>query len=221
MDVMTQNPRRVRRVALAVTALAAGAAISLTACGSSSSDTSAPAASSSASASAGSHNAADAMFVQMMIPHHEQAVAMSDMLLAKQGIDGRVVALAQEIKAAQGPEIATMKRWASSWGVSTDGSMSMDHGSMDHGSMDGGSMGGGSMSGMMSADDMNRLQAAQGADAAKLFLDQMIEHHTGAITMAQNEIRTGQDPAAKQLAESIVTTQQREIGTMKQLLTQL
>lgn len=211
MDVMTQNPRRVRRVALAVTALAAGAAISLTACGSSSSDTSAPAASSSASASAGSHNAADAMFVQMMIPHHEQAVAMSDMLLAKQGIDGRVVALAQEIKAAQGPEIATMKRWASSWGVSTDGSMSMDHGSMDHGSM----------SGMMSADDMNRLQAAQGADAAKLFLDQMIEHHTGAITMAQNEIRTGQDPTAKQLAESIVTTQQREIGTMKQLLAQL
>ncbi|MCP2160138.1 Uncharacterized conserved protein, DUF305 family [Williamsia serinedens] len=201
-----------------MTALAAGATIALTACGTSSSDTSAPAASSSASAtaSAGSHNAADAMFVQMMIPHHEQAVQMSDMLLAKSGIDPRVVSLAQEIKAAQAPEITTMKRWASSWGVSADGGMSMDHGSMDHGTMDKGSM-----SGMMSADDMNTLRSAQGVDAAKLFLNQMIQHHGGAITMGQNEIRAGKNADAKQLAQSIVTSQQREIATMRQLLTQL
>ncbi|MGZ8177957.1 DUF305 domain-containing protein [Williamsia sp. SKLECPSW1] len=216
MTETTLRRRRVRRAALAVTALAAGATIALTACGTSSSDTSAPAASSSASASAGSHNAADAMFVQMMIPHHEQAIQMSDMLLAKSGIDPRVVSLAQEIKAAQGPEITTMKRWASSWGVSADGGMSMDHGSMDHGTMDKGSM-----SGMMSADDMDALRSAQGADAAKLFLDQMIQHHSGAITMGQNAIRAGKNADAKQLAQSIVTTQQREIATMRQLLAQL
>jgi uncharacterized protein (DUF305 family) len=208
---------RTRRTAVAITAVAAGAAIALTGC--SSQDGHSASGSSSSVAAAASHNDADAMFVQMMVPHHEQAVEMSDMLLAKQGIDARVVSLAREIKAAQGPEIATMKQWASSWGVSADGGM--DHSGMDHGSMDHGSMDGGSMSGMMSADDMNRLRAAQGVDAARLFLDQMIEHHTGAITMAQNEIRSGKDPAAKELAQSIVTTQQREIATMRQLLTQL
>ncbi|WP_299569276.1 DUF305 domain-containing protein [uncultured Williamsia sp.] len=209
---MTENiirPRRARRAAVAAVALAAGAAIALTACGSSSNGASGSAAASSVTASTGSHNAADGMFVQMMIPHHEQAVEMSDMLLAKRGIDARVVSLAQEITASQGPEITTMTRWASSWGVSTGGGM--DHGGMDHGSM----------SGMMSAGDMNRLKAAQGRDAARLFLEQMIEHHTGAITMAQNEIRDGQDSSAKRLAESIATTQQREIATMKQLLTQV
>ncbi len=219
IEGMTENTirtRRTQRVAVAVVALAAGASLALTACGSSSNDASNSAASSSASASTGSHDAADVMFVRMMIPHHEQAVEMSDMVLGKNGIDARVTALARQIKDAQGPEIAQMKQWAASWGVSLDGDMSMAHGSMDHGSMDMGSM-----SGMMSADDMGRLQAAQGVDASRLFLEQMIEHHGGAITMGQREIRQGTDPAAKALAESIVSTQQREIETMKQLLTQL
>ncbi|MBT0567591.1 DUF305 domain-containing protein [Williamsia sp. CHRR-6] len=218
---MSQNrrPHLVRRAALSMTALAVGATIAVGGCGSSSNDVSTPASSSSTSTE--SHNAADTMFVQMMIPHHEQAVAMSNVLLAKSGIDSRVVVLAQEITAAQAPEIATMKQWASSWGVSTGSGMSMADGSMSHGSMDHGLAAGSSMSGMMSADDMKRLQSAQGADAAKLFLNQMIEHHAGAIPMAQNEIRNGKDAAAKGLAEAIVATQQREIETMKQLLTQV
>lgn len=218
MTTMSTRPTRARRISITAAVLAAGGAIALAGCGSSSHEGHSTTESSSVAAASSSHNAADAMFVQMMVPHHEQAVEMSDMLLAKSGIDPRVVSLAQEITAAQGPEITTMKQWASSWGVSTDGGM--NHSGMDHGSMGGGSMSG-SMSGMMSADDMNRLQTAQGVDAARLFLDQMIEHHTGAISMAQNEIRSGKDAAAKQLAQSIVTTQQREIATMKQLLTQL
>lgn len=217
MTTTSTRSTTARRISITSAALAAGGAIALAGCGSSSHEGHSTAASSSVVAAAG-HNAADAMFVQMMTPHHEQAVEMSDMLLEKQGIDARVVSLAREIKAAQGPEITTMTQWASSWGVSADDGM--DHSGMDHGSMGGVSMSG-SMSGMMSADDMNRLRSAQGVDAAKLFLDQMIEHHTGAITMAQNEIRSGKDAAAKQLAQSIATTQQREIATMRQLLTQL
>src|SRR5919112_5091634 len=60
--------------------------------------------SASAAPSADDHNDADVMFAQHMIPHHQQAIEMSDTLLAKLDIDPRVVELANEIKAAQGPE---------------------------------------------------------------------------------------------------------------------
>src|SRR5262249_46327245 len=74
------------------------------------------------------------------------------------------------------------------------------------------------VSGMMSDQDMATLQNAQGTEAAKLFLTQMITHHQGAITMAQTEINTGQYPGAVALAKSIVTSQQAEIDTMKGIL---
>src|SRR5882724_5357650 len=67
--------------------------------------------SSATAAAAEAHNDADVMFAQHMIPHHQQAVEMSDMLLAKQGIDPRVTQLATQIKAAQGPEIQQMQSW--------------------------------------------------------------------------------------------------------------
>ncbi|MEH3153821.1 MAG: DUF305 domain-containing protein [Gordonia paraffinivorans] len=205
MTTATSGMRRIRRTAIAGAAVAAAGAIALTGC-SSSHDGHSAGGSSSVAAASSTHDDADATFVQTMIPHHEQAVEMADMLLAKSGVDARVVSLAREIKDAQAPEIATMRGWASSWGVSAT-----EHASMDHGSM----------SGTMSVDDMNRLRSAQGVEAARLFLDQMIVHHTGAIAMAQNEIRDGSDPAATQLARSIVTTQQREIATMRQLLSEL
>jgi uncharacterized protein (DUF305 family) len=77
------------------------------------------------------------------------------------------------------------------------------------------------MQGMMSPQDMQALQNAQGVEASKLFLSQMITHHEGAITMGQNEIKDGQYPAAKELAQSIVTSQQKEIETMKGILATL
>ena len=77
------------------------------------------------------------------------------------------------------------------------------------------------MSGMMSEADMAALQNAQGVEASKLFLTQMITHHEGAITMAQNEIKDGQYPASVELARAIITAQQKEIDTMKAILTTL
>lgn len=77
------------------------------------------------------------------------------------------------------------------------------------------------MSGMMSEEDMTALQNAQGLEASKLFLTQMIQHHQGAITMAQNEINSGQYPATVALARSIVTGQQQEITTMQGILSSL
>jgi uncharacterized protein (DUF305 family) len=196
------------------------------------SHTSAPA---TASASAGAtttpageaHNDADVMFAQHMIPHHQQAIEMSDMLLAKQGIDPRVTELAKQIKAAQGPEIQQMQGWLTQWG--NPAMPPMPSGDMSgHGDMPGmtgmpmpTTSGTPGMSGMMSEQDMTALQNAQGVEAGKLFLTQMIAHHEGAITMAQNEIKDGQYAAAVELARSIVTAQQKEIETMKGMLATL
>jgi uncharacterized protein (DUF305 family) len=71
----------------------------------------------SSSVAAQPHNQADVTFAQNMIPHHQQAVEMSDIVLAKQGIDPRVANLANKIKAAQGPEIQQMQTWLSQWGA--------------------------------------------------------------------------------------------------------
>jgi uncharacterized protein (DUF305 family) len=164
------------------------------------------------------HNDADVMFAQHMIPHHQQAIEMSDMLLTKQGIDPRVIELANQIKAAQGPEIQQMQGWLNEWGKPSMSPMPPEDTTMPgHGDMPG--MSGGS--GMMSDADMAALQNAQGAEASKLFLTQMIEHHKGAITMAQNEIRDGQYPPAVAMAHSIVTSQQHEIDTMNGMLASL
>lgn len=149
-------------------------------------------------------NAADEMFVIMMIPHHEQAVEMSDTILGKDGIDDQVQALAQQIKDAQAPEIELMQSWLTNWGMSSSGDMS----GMGHGD------------GMMSDGDMAALEAADGAEAARLFLEQMIVHHEGAIEMAQTELDQGANEEVIALAQAILDTQTTEIATMENLLTQ-
>lgn len=146
-------------------------------------------------------NDADVTFAQMMIPHHEQAVEMSDMLLAKDGIDEQVVSLATQIKDAQEPEIDQLNEWLDAWGA--EDSM----GGMDHG-----------MDGMMSEEDMTALEDASGDEASKLFLEQMAMHHEGAIKMAQTEIDEGENADAIEMAETIVSTQSEEISVMENLL---
>lgn len=167
------------------------------------------------------HNDADAEFAQGMIPHHQQAVEMSDMLLGKQGVDAAVVALAKEIKAAQAPEIAEMQVWLEQWNDSaspaaTTPAMS-GHNMPGHDMGDMSGMGSGGH-GMMSDADMAALQNAQGSAAGRLFLEQMIEHHKGAITMAQQEIDKGRFAAAVEMARGIVSSQQVEIDEMRTLL---
>ncbi len=162
---------------------------------------SAPATSAAASAE---FNDADTMFAQMMIPHHTQAVAMSETMLKKDGIPAPVSELATKIKAAQGPEIEKMTGWLESWGQPTAMPTTMPSG---HG-----------MSGMMGEEDMAKLEAAQGTEAAKLFLTQMIAHHEGAIMMARTETTDGKNADAVQLSKDIVAAQEAEIQEMRQLL---
>jgi uncharacterized protein (DUF305 family) len=165
---------------------------------------SAPATSAAASAE---FNDADTMFAQMMIPHHAQAVTMSDMILDKEGIPAPVTDLATKIKAAQGPEIEKMTGWLESWGQPTEAPT--------------GAHSGHSMSGMMGEEDMAKLEAAQGTEAAKLFLTQMIAHHEGAVEMAKTETTDGKNADAVQLSKDIVSDQEAEIQEMKDLLATL
>jgi uncharacterized protein (DUF305 family) len=106
-------------LSLSATAFAAALALAGCATGSGSPGTSMPMdhgrSSASATAPTAQHNAADVTFAQMMIPHHAQAVQMSQTMLEKQGIPADVTALAIKIKAAQGPEIDLMTGWLKSW----------------------------------------------------------------------------------------------------------
>lgn len=147
------------------------------------------------------HNQADTMFAQMMIPHHAQAVEMSGIILAKPDMPAEITALATKIKDAQAPEIEQMTGWLQGWNAPTTG----DH--SGHG-----------MSGMVDDAGIDRLKAATGTEAARLFLEQMIGHHEGAIDMAQQEISAGKFPDALQLGHAIIEAQQAEITEMKQLL---
>ncbi|MFK4790070.1 DUF305 domain-containing protein [Microbacterium sp. ZW T5_56] len=186
-------------VALGISALTL--ALALVGCTATPSATPTPSASASSSI-----GAADVMFATMMIPHHQQAVQMADIIAGKVDVDPRVAALAERISQAQGPEIERMQGWLSAWGVPSD-TASGDMGGMHHG-----------MSGMLSDDDLARLEAAPGAEAGRLFVEQMIAHHEGAIEMAQTALDAAQSAEVRELAQQVVDDQSTEIAEMRELL---
>ena len=107
-----------KRIGVLLAALLAAATVA--ACGSNTSSTSSTSTMSSAAASspATSHNAADVMFTQTMIPHHEQAIVMAELAAARAG-SPTVKQLATRIRTAQAPEIAQMTGWLGQWGEPT------------------------------------------------------------------------------------------------------
>ena len=160
------------------------------------------------------HDDADVMFAQMMIPHHRQAVDMSEILLAKEDVPAEVRDFAQQVIDAQGPEIQRMEAMLSTWGQEPTMSESGGSGGMDHGDH-------GGMSGMMGEEDMQALQDARGTEAARLYLEQMTAHHRGAVEMARDEADNGQNPQAVALAQDVISAQEAEITRMEQLLQEL
>lgn len=149
-------------------------------------------------------NAADITFARDMIAHHEQAVEMADLV---DGADAspEVNALAEQIAAAQGPEISRMNGWLDTW-EADEMADSMDGGGHD------------AMPGMMPSADLDALDAATGEAFDRSWLTLMIAHHEGAVEMAETEIADGENPDAIALAQNIVSSQSDEITTMKELL---
>jgi uncharacterized protein (DUF305 family) len=141
----------------------------------------------------------DAMFLQMMIPHHEQAVVMSDLALSTSK-DADVLKLAKQIKDAQAPEIIKMQGWLVDAGLSKDPGHSMGDG----------------MDGMLSDSELSALKGSTGKAFDKLFLTGMIAHHEGAINMAMM-IENSSNSDISNLGKEIVKSQAAEIELMKQL----
>ena len=157
------------------------------------------------SAEPAGYNADDVAFATNMIPHHQQAVDLSA-LVPDRSTNPEVTKLASDIAAAQGPEIETMKVFLVQWTENPDTNTGSGHG------------GHGAMQGMVDEATMARLESLKGAEFDTLWLQSMIGHHQGAIEMAKAEVANGENVDAKGLANDIITTQQAEIGQMKQML---
>ncbi len=145
----------------------------------------------------------DAMFLQMMIPHHEQAVVMSDLALSISK-DADVLKLAKQIKDAQAPEIIKMQGWLTDAGLSEDPGHSMGDG----------------MGGMLSDSELSALKVSTGKAFDKLFLAGMIAHHEGAIQMVMM-IENSPNSEIKNLGQAIIKSQSAEIDLMKELLNKI
>jgi len=159
---------------------------------------------------ADAHNAADVDFATQMIPHHEQALEMVD-VARDHDLSPAIRKLTEDIRAAQGPEIKLMRSWLKAW------KEPMTRPSGHHG-MEGEHHGGLEMPGMMADAEMSDLKRAQGKAFEVMWLQMMIKHHEGAISMAKEEQTSGSFGPALRLAKSIAAAQQAEIDHMQNLL---
>ena len=158
-------------------------------------------------------NDADAMFAQMMIPHHEQAIVLAEMAENPTSEAGpEVISLAAQISSAQGSEIELMKSFLTQWDVPVVGHESMDHSSMDHGSK---------MKGMLSVEELAKLSSLSGKVFDKEWMLAMIAHHEGAIEMARTVEQSGKNLEVQDLAKTIISGQQVEIDQMNSMLANL
>ncbi|MFD6564026.1 DUF305 domain-containing protein [Micromonospora profundi] len=147
------------------------------------------------------HNSFDVWFVRMMIPHHAQALEMAQ-LAPDRAAKPAVRALADRIRASQGPEMGMMRGWLQTRGLPED-APGHDHGTMR---------------GMQSPEALRQLAAARGAEFDRLFVRMMTEHHEGAIEMATNLLKVGSDLTLGEFANSVATEQIVEIDRMRQAL---
>ncbi|MGW6931333.1 DUF305 domain-containing protein [Lentzea sp. NPDC054927] len=144
-------------------------------------------------------NDADRQYVDMMIAHHEQALAMTRFAPERAGNE-TVKGLADRIRYSQEPEIGAMKQWQRTFNIVG--------GHADHATMPG----------MATQDQLNALGAARGKDFDRMFLELMIKHHEGAIKMATDVRGAGANVQVEEMADDVVATQSDEINRMKALL---
>ena len=166
----------------------------------------APSVTRTTASTAGSHNEADTTFAQMMVIHHEGAIEMAT-LAERDASSSEVRSLAGRIRAAQGPEIDQMRGWLQEWGEPAP--EDSDMAGMDHDGME--------MGGLDQQAAMDQLMKLNGEAFDETFLTLMIQHHQGALTMANQEVARGENTQAVALAKSIISAQQKEIAEMQAL----
>jgi uncharacterized protein (DUF305 family) len=156
------------------------------------------------------HTAADVRFMQGMIGHHAQALEMTA-LLPTRTTRADLRALARRIEASQADEMAMMKEWLTQRGEALPDA----HAHHGHGAL---------MPGMLTPDEMQQLRAAQGTAFERLFLEGMIRHHEGALTMVRELFETagaGQEPELFAFASDVEADQAMEIRRMRALVKEL
>ena len=155
---------------------------------------------------------ADVRFLQRMIGHHAQALTMAA-LVPTRSRRPELRTLAERIDATQREELTLMRRWLETRGQSVPSADAhAGHGSGDHAAMPG----------MLTPDELTRLERADGPAFDRLFLEGMIRHHEGALTMVQEFFATpgaAQDPEIFRLASDVDADQRAEIRRMRALLT--
>jgi uncharacterized protein (DUF305 family) len=162
---------------------------------------------------------ADAEFVAGMIAHHAQALVMSEMA-PTHGASPAIRTLTARIINAQRDEIAIMQRWLRLRDqpvpqIHIEGTVLTIHGSEHAGHM---------MPGMLTPEQIDALDAARGEAFDRLFLEYMIQHHQGAVTMVLDLLKVDgalQDEAVFKLASDIQVDQTTEIARMEKMLAQI
>ena len=157
-----------------------------------------------ASAPVDDHNDADVAFASHLILHHQQAVQLSG-IAGWQATSGEVKTLAQAIKTVQEPQMKVMAAWLTGWGKPVPAPSHGGH-AMDD-----------SIPGMLTEDELHELGRTAGTMFDRVWIQTMIRHHQGAVTMAKAEQTNGKNPAAIALAHKVVTTQSAQIATLKRL----
>ncbi|WP_454293504.1 DUF305 domain-containing protein [Salana multivorans] len=145
---------------------------------------------------------ADINFAQMMIGHHDQALVLVDMARERSS-NAELLELADQIEAAQGPEIELMSGWVVEWGY--DLFDPADHVGHD-------------MPGMLTQEELDVVANAPEADFDRLWLEAMIAHHEGAVVMAEDQLADGVVPEVHELSREIIETQQAEIDHMNSMI---
>ncbi len=177
-----------------------------------------------------SYTEADVSFMQGMIHHHAQALQMTS-LIRERTTTRAIEQMGLRMEISQGDEISIMERWLRDRGLdvptwsATTPAHSMHHGTPGHEMMDHAAMDHGDehamMSGMLTPEQMAQLEAARGRDFDRLFLELMIQHHEGALTMVMdlyNSPGAAQESTVYQFASEIDADQAIEIGRMRELL---
>ena len=160
-----------------------------------------PETSTSADGEAG-YNDTDVHFLGMMVPHHQQAIDMSDVLLDSDVDDAEVRDLAQRIKDGQERENEQMRAWADEWGIDKDMESHSTH----------------IANGMFHPEQLEQFEALRGDELRTAFLEMMHFHHNHVIKMTQDEVDRGGYEPLREMAKEMIEVQTAEMGEMEELL---
>ena len=148
------------------------------------------------------YNGTDVHFLGMMVPHHQQAIDMSDVLLESDVDDEQIRDLAQRIKDGQERENEQMNAWADEWGIDKDMVAHSKH----------------IANGMFPPEQLDEFAQLRGDDLRTAFLEMMHFHHDHVIKMTQGEVDGGAYEPLREMAKEMIEVQTAEMGEMEEIL---